>query len=96
VLAELSAPLAARLRIGSGLLLDFAEPGPGGWRTELQWRADQSIAGRARLRYGMNLQPLTAGDGAESVPLASPTRRRRTWPGSRTCPAMTTSARSTC
>jgi SAM-dependent methyltransferase len=45
--------LAAALRPGGLLLLHFAVPGEV-WRTEAQWLADGSLAGRARLRYGLN------------------------------------------
>jgi 2-polyprenyl-3-methyl-5-hydroxy-6-metoxy-1,4-benzoquinol methylase len=44
--------LAEALRPGD-LLLHFAMPGEV-WRTEAQWLADGSLAGRARLRYGLN------------------------------------------
>jgi hypothetical protein len=46
--------LATSLRLGGILLLHFALPGQGGWRTEADWLADRSIAGRARLRYGLH------------------------------------------
>jgi SAM-dependent methyltransferase len=45
--------LAAAVRPGGALLLHFAEAG-NGWRTEDQWLADDSLPGRARLRYGLN------------------------------------------
>ena len=45
--------LAAALRPGGLLLLHFAVPDEV-WRTEAQWLADRSLAGRARLRYGLN------------------------------------------
>ncbi len=46
--------IAAKVRSGGTLLVHFAEPGPEGWRTEAQWDADQSLAGRVRRRYGLN------------------------------------------
>jgi len=46
--------LAAALRPGGTLLLHFAVPGELGYRTEGQWTSDGSLAGWARLRYGLN------------------------------------------
>ncbi|MGD0242894.1 MAG: class I SAM-dependent methyltransferase [Streptosporangiaceae bacterium] len=46
--------LAAKLRSEGTLLVHFAEPGPGGWRTEAEWDAGRSLAGRLRRRYGLN------------------------------------------
>lgn len=46
--------LAAALRPGGTLLLHFAVAGQLGYRTEGQWTSDGSLAGRARLRYGLN------------------------------------------
>jgi hypothetical protein len=45
--------MATALRPGGLLLLHFAVPGDT-WRTEAQWLADDSLAGRAKLRYGLN------------------------------------------
>ena len=59
--------LAAALRPGGLLLLHFAVPGET-WRTEAQWLADRSLAGRARLRYGLNCFGRTT---AEMVDLAT-------------------------
>jgi SAM-dependent methyltransferase len=46
--------MAGRLRPDGVLLLHFAVPGQGGWRTETEWTADKSMVGRAKLRYGLN------------------------------------------
>jgi SAM-dependent methyltransferase len=46
--------LAAALRPDGRLLLHFAVAGELGYRTEGQWMTDGSLAGRARLRYGLN------------------------------------------
>lgn len=54
VLVHVLELLARTVRKGGLLLMHFAEPGQGGWRTEGEWRADRSILGRARLRYGLN------------------------------------------
>ncbi|MCW2638585.1 MAG: putative S-adenosyl-L-methionine-dependent methyltransferase [Dactylosporangium sp.] len=42
-----------RLRPGGTLILHFAAP-VDGWRSEAQWRADSSVSGRAKLRFGLN------------------------------------------
>jgi SAM-dependent methyltransferase len=55
VLADMLTLLASKLRQDGILLLHFAVPGGhGGWRTEAEWNADQSVAGRAKIRYGLN------------------------------------------
>ena len=46
--------LADRIYPGGALLLHFAVPGQGGWRTEAEWVTDKSITGRTKLRYGLN------------------------------------------
>jgi SAM-dependent methyltransferase len=46
--------LARALRSGGVLLLHFAVPDPVLWRTEEQWRAEGSLAARAKLRYALN------------------------------------------
>lgn len=46
--------LAQAVRPGGTLLLHFAVAGELGYRTEGQWLSDRSIAGRAKLRYGLN------------------------------------------
>lgn len=52
--------LAAKVRAGGTLLVHFAEPGPRGWRTQADWDTDQSLAGRAKRRYGLNCFGRTA------------------------------------
>ncbi len=67
--------LAATMRSGATLLVHFAEPGPRGWRTEAEWDADRSLAGRARQRYGLNcfgrtpaeMTDLAAGPGFTGI-----------------------------
>jgi SAM-dependent methyltransferase len=54
VLADVLSLLAARIGPGGILLMHFAVPGLAGWRTESDWRADQSVSARAKLRYGLN------------------------------------------
>jgi SAM-dependent methyltransferase len=54
VLAEALSLLARKIHSDGVLLLHFAVPGQGGWRTEAEWKADKSVAGRARLRYSLN------------------------------------------
>lgn len=46
--------LADKIRHGGILLLHFAVPSQEGWRTQADWEADQSIACRTKLRYGLN------------------------------------------
>jgi SAM-dependent methyltransferase len=46
--------LAETVRPGGLLVLHFAVTGERGYRTEGQWLSDGSLAGRARLRYGLN------------------------------------------
>lgn len=59
--------LAEALRPGGTLLLHFAVPGEHGYRTEQQWLSDRSLAGRARLRYGLNCFGRSAEDIAGLV-----------------------------
>ncbi len=54
--------LASKIRVGGTLLMHFAEPGPGGWRTQADWDADQSMGGRAKRRYGLNCFGRTAAE----------------------------------
>jgi SAM-dependent methyltransferase len=54
VLTDVLRLLAGKLRPGGILLLHFAIPGQQGWRTEAEWKADRSLAGRVKLRYGLN------------------------------------------
>jgi SAM-dependent methyltransferase len=53
VLEQMIAVLAAAVRPGGTLLLHFAKA-ENGYRTEADWLADGSLAGRAKLRYGLN------------------------------------------
>jgi SAM-dependent methyltransferase len=53
-LLEMLALLAGAVRPGGVLMLHFAMAGELGYRTEKQWLSDGSLAGRARLRYGLN------------------------------------------
>jgi SAM-dependent methyltransferase len=53
-LADVLSLLARKIRPGGTLLIHFAIPNQGGWRTEADWTADQSFAGRMKLRYGLN------------------------------------------
>jgi SAM-dependent methyltransferase len=46
--------LAESVRPGGTLLLHFAQPSEQGYRTEQAWVSDGSVAGRAKLRYGLN------------------------------------------
>jgi SAM-dependent methyltransferase len=74
-LADMLRLVAATLRPGGVLLLHFAVPGQGGWRTEGDWTADRSVIGRARLRYGLNcfgrsvgeMESLVSGNGFTEV-----------------------------
>jgi SAM-dependent methyltransferase len=53
-LVSVLALLAEAVRPGGLLVLHFAVTGEHGYRTEGQWLSDDSLAGRARLRYGLN------------------------------------------
>ena len=52
-LQEVLSLLADKVRPGGVLLVHFAVPDQL-WRTENEWLADRSLAGRAKLRYGLN------------------------------------------
>jgi SAM-dependent methyltransferase len=67
-LAAVVALLSEAVRPGGLLMLHFAVAGEHGYRTEGQWLADDSLAGRARLRYGLNCFGRSA---AEMVDLVS-------------------------
>jgi SAM-dependent methyltransferase len=54
ILLDMLRLIADKLRPDGVLLLHFAVPGQGGWRTEAEWTADKSLSGRAKLRYGLN------------------------------------------
>ena len=70
--------LAAKVRRGGTLLVHFAEPAQGGWRTQAEWQADQSLIGRLKWRYGMNcfgrtsaeMADLAAGNGFTNITVA--------------------------
>ncbi len=53
VLEQMIEVLAAAVRPGGTVLLHFAMA-ENGYRTEADWLADSSLAGRAKLRYGLN------------------------------------------
>ena len=61
VLEDVLSRVAAALRPGGLLLLHFATT-DNGYRTEDQWLADRSMAGRVRLRYGLNCFARTPAD----------------------------------
>jgi cyclopropane fatty-acyl-phospholipid synthase-like methyltransferase len=61
-LIEMLNLVAAAIRQDGVLLLHFALPGPQGWRTEVEWVADRSALGRAKLRYGLNCFGRSADD----------------------------------
>jgi len=61
VLDHVLAGLAAAVRPGGVLLLHFATA-ENGYRTEAQWLADTTLAGRIRLRYGLNSFARSAGE----------------------------------
>jgi SAM-dependent methyltransferase len=75
VLQDVLGRLAAAVRPGGTLLLHFAVPDQEQWRTEEQWRADDSLANRAKLRYALNcfgrsadeMSALVAGRGFTDV-----------------------------
>ena len=54
------------MRPGASLLLHFAVPDQV-WRTEGQWRSDTSLAGRVKMRYGLNCFGRSAAEMAELV-----------------------------
>jgi len=58
--------LAAAMRPGAALLLHFAVPDQV-WRTEGQWLSDRSLAGRTKLRYGLNCFGRSAAEMADLV-----------------------------
>lgn len=68
MLADMVSMLARKIRPDGILLLHFAIPGGhGGWRTEAQWTADESLVGRAKLRYGLNCFGRSADEMAALV-----------------------------
>jgi cyclopropane fatty-acyl-phospholipid synthase-like methyltransferase len=54
VLSQMLELLARKLNPKATLLLHFAVPGPNSYRTEGDWKADHSLAGRMKLRYGLH------------------------------------------
>lgn len=80
--------LAAKIRSGGTLLMHFAEPGQGGWRTQRDWDADRSLSGRLKRRYGLNcfgrtsaeMADLAAGNAFTDITVAS-LRGQLTVPG---------------
>jgi len=58
--------LAGAVRPDATLMLHFAVPDQL-WRTERQWRSDMSLAGRAKLRYGLNCFGRSAAEMADLV-----------------------------
>jgi SAM-dependent methyltransferase len=59
--------LSEAVRPGGLLMLHFAVAGEHGYRTEGQWLSDDSLAGRARLRYGLNCFGRSAAELADLV-----------------------------
>ena len=59
--------LADAVRPGGVLLLHFAVPDHVQWRTEGQWRSDSSLAGRTKLRYGLNCFGRSVAEMADLV-----------------------------
>jgi SAM-dependent methyltransferase len=66
VLEQVAAVLAAAVRPGGTILLHFAMA-ENGYRTEADWLADGSLAGRAKLRYGLNCFARTAAEMTDLV-----------------------------
>lgn len=54
VLVSVLALLGGAVRPGGVLLLHFAVASEQGYQTEGQWLSDGSLAGRAKIRYGLN------------------------------------------
>jgi SAM-dependent methyltransferase len=67
VLRQVLGALHAAVRPGGTLLLHFTVPGVMGWRTEAEWRADESLAGRVKLRYALNCFGRSAGEMVDLV-----------------------------
>lgn len=59
--------LAEKIRPGGTLLLHYAAPAPGGWRTQADWDDDRSLSCRAKLRYGLNCFGRSADEMRELV-----------------------------
>ena len=58
--------LAGAMCPGASLLLHFAVPDQV-WRTEEQWQSDTSLAGRTKLRYGLNCFGRSSAEMADLV-----------------------------
>ena len=58
--------LAGAMRPGASLLIHFAVPDQA-WRTEGHWRSDMSLAGRTKMRYGLNCFGRSAAEMTELV-----------------------------
>jgi SAM-dependent methyltransferase len=67
MLEQVLSLLARAVRSGGVLLLHFAVPDPVLWRTEEQWRAAGSLAGRVKLRYALNCFGRSAAEMADLV-----------------------------
>ena len=50
-LVDVLSLLVSKISQAGLLLLHFAVPGEGGWRTEAEWPADRSLAGDVKLRF---------------------------------------------
>ena len=59
--------LATKIRAEEMLMVHFAEPGQGGWRTEAYWDADRSLAGRAKRSCGLNCFGRTSAEMTDLV-----------------------------
>jgi hypothetical protein len=66
-LVAVLALLAEAVRPGGLLVLHFTVAGEHGYRTEGQWVSDGSLAGRARLRYGLNCFGRSAAEMVDLV-----------------------------
>lgn len=79
VLIDVFRLLASKIRQDGLLLLHFAVPSEGSWRTEAEWQADRSIAGRVKMRYALNcfgrsvgeMEALVSGSGFTDVAVRS-------------------------
>jgi cyclopropane fatty-acyl-phospholipid synthase-like methyltransferase len=71
--------IASTVRQDGLLLLHFSVPGQGGYRTEREWAADQTILGRVKMRYFLNcfgrsvadMEALVSGSGFTDVEVRS-------------------------
>jgi 2-polyprenyl-3-methyl-5-hydroxy-6-metoxy-1,4-benzoquinol methylase len=65
-LTQMLATVSRQVRSGGVLLLHFAVAGQV-WRTEAEWLASRSLAGRAKLHYGLNCFGRSAADMTDLV-----------------------------